>query len=198
MSVVLKKSGTQASSVDGDAEGRGGLAIALSQPKGSTARWKFSVRAQVPDGDFSIGEFTTSPPANNRLSRIVAIANCPGAKSWTVLVNLADGEGDDASLSLAVGDMTGTPGLSRVSERYKQYEDTAAAIQPILAGETVLGWTVAAGPAGATLTIDSFGVITITPNGSVSGGGGGLIDGPDTFTFAGDILSWLIEIAESA
>jgi hypothetical protein len=196
MSQQLSKAGTQATISDRD--GRGGLSIALTQPPGSDARWKFSVRASTDEVTIEVGEFITCPPSNSKLSRFVAIANCPGARDWTVMVNLIAGSDDKAVLSMAVGLMTSLPGLSRIAERYKQYEDSGPAVQAILAGETVLGWTVAAGAAGGTLTIDGFGVITITPNGSVSGGGGGLIEGPGTFTFAGDIVSWMIEIAESA
>jgi len=194
--VVLKPAGTQVSIVDSDC--RGGLSIALTQPKGSNARWKFSVRAQSDESLISIGEFTSSPPANNRLSRFVAIANCPGATGWALFVNLASGEADDAIVSLAAGLMTSVPGLSRISERYKQYEDSAAGVVNILPGETVMDWTVSAGAAAGSLTIDSNGPIIIPVNSTVSGNPGGLLQGPVTMTFAGANTSYFVEVAESA
>lgn len=195
MSQKLNAIGTQVSIRDEG--GRGGLSIALSQPKGSDARWKFSVRGDTKEGIFPLGEFITSPPGK-QLTRIVAIANCPGVNYWDLLVSLIDGDFDDSEVSLAIGDMTGESGLVRVAERYKQYSGAAAGAVSILPGETVLGWTASAGAAGGTVTINSFGAITIPVSGSMTGGGGGLIEGPVTFTFGGNITSYLIEVAESA
>jgi hypothetical protein len=195
MSVTLTRGGVQATIKDPD--GKGGLAIALSQPKGSTARWKFSVRGQTDEGVFPVGEFITCPPGRNR-SRIVAIANCPGVTNWTCFITLADGETDESEVSLAVGYMTSGPGVIRIGERYKEYQAAAPNAVPILAGETVLGWTAFAGAGGGFVTIEGFAAIPVPPNGSMSGSGGGLIEGPTTITTSGDIDGYLIEIAESA
>ena len=196
MSQQLAKAGTQATISDKD--GRGGLSIALTQPRDSDARWKFSVRASTDEVTIEIGEFITCPPSNSKLSRFVAIANCPGARDWTIIANLIGGTDDKAVLSMAVGLMTSAPGLSRIAERYKQYEDVMAGTVNILAGETVVGWTAFAGAAGGTVTIGTNGAIAVPANGSATGGGAGLIEGPITITFGGDITGYFIEVAESA
>ncbi len=187
-----------------DANGKGGLSIAFSQVQGSSARWRCSVRAKTANGTFEVGRFTVCPPTTNLRSRIVAIASCPGATHWTVLVELASGSApgneQHGKISLSVGPMGGGgPGVSRVGERPKYYSGAAAAAVAIPAGETVVGWSAFSSGAGATVTIGSGSAIPIPSSGGVAGGSGGLIEGPVTFTFAGaNLAGYLIEVAESA
>lgn len=199
MSVKLTKAGAQASVLDRD--GRGGLSIALSQPKGSTAKWQFSVRAQTDEGLFQVGSFITSPPPLGvQLSRVVAVASLPGAIEWTCFVDLVDGDQDGAMVSLAVGCCcSNTPGVVRVSERYKHYTGSAAGAVNVEAGETVIAWSAACVAVGCSVTIDSLPAIVIPNGGSIAANPAGTIEGPVTFTFTGaGISAYLVEVALSA
>ncbi len=187
-----------------DPDGLGGLAIRLSQPakingSDSTARYRFEVYAETKEGNYLVGSFATCPPGRQP-TRVVAMANCPGAKNWKIVATLVRGTSyDGAELSLAVGTPAGElPGLSRVSERFKYYTGTVPGAVNILEGETVLGWTALASGGASTVTIGSGGAIPVPSGGSMSGGGGGLIEGPITFTFGANTSGYLIEVAESA
>lgn len=191
-----------------DPDCKGGLTIFLSQNPESLAHWRFTVKARTDEGLFNVGTFCTSLPVNttgpiNRTTpgRVVAIANCPGAKDWTVSVSRAEEEIDSdppdwPEVCLAVGESIGPPGLVRVAERYTHYSGVAGAIQ-LLPGDRVVGWSAVAGAPGATLTIEALPVIVIPPNATAAGSTGGNLEGPATMTFAGT-LAYLVEIARSS
>ncbi|HXK20817.1 MAG TPA: hypothetical protein VNG33_23560 [Polyangiaceae bacterium] len=194
-----------------DASARGGLAIVLGQPRvrgvTPTARWKFEVRAHVPDGEFLVGVFSTCPPHDNSpKTRAVAMASCPGAIAWTLKVTPWPSSLEFAGMVYAsIGDPSGqAPGVVRVGERSKQYSGVAAGAVAIPAGERVIAWSAFSTAAGATVQIDQTipaivgSPIPIPNGGSASGGDAGLLNGPLLFTFAGAIGGYLIETAESA
>ena len=186
-----------------DSDGLGGLAIRLAQPPrvggvANTARYRFEVYAETDEGDYLVGTFVTCPPGR-QLTRAVAMANCPGARSWKLLISkVKDTSYDGAEVSCSVGRPSGEPGLQRVSERFKYYSGGAANNVAVLAGETVMGWTAASDAGGSSVVIDGGSTITVPPSGSMSGGGGGLIEGPLTITFGAGTISYLVEVAESA
>ncbi len=203
MSERLVAAGTQLSIADLD--GKGGLSIFVNQPKGSTAKWRFSVRCVTDEGEFFVGEFTITPPASNTdlvLTRAVGVANMPGAKEWSIFVDLADGAQDGATASLAVGCCCGNePGVSRVGERYKYYTGTAATVT-LGPDEQVIGWSAFAIAAGATVTIaagstSGGGAIPVPVGGAVSGNPAGSLTGIHTLAFAGT-SGYLVEVLESA
>lgn len=199
MAQKLSSAGLEA--VAEDKDGLGGLAVRFFQPSQSTAKWKVDLRAETDEGNYALGIFVVSPPGpTGRLSRVVAIAQLPGAKRWKALVTLVPGtEYDAGEISLSVGLPNGAaPGLIRVSERFVYDATAASAAIPIAEGETVLGWTAFAGPLGGILQIGTGSPIPIPANSSLSGGGGGLIEGPIVFDFTGDITGIYIEKAISA
>jgi len=196
-----------------DNDCRGGLAIFLGQTSKNgapiDARFRVEVRATVADGEFLVGIFSTSPPHNGSpKSRAVAMASCPGAKSWSLLVypwqqaSLANGK-IWASAGLPAGD---APGVTRVGERPKTYAGNGPGVVVIPAGERVMSWSAFSTGAGASVEIDqqlpaiSGPPIQIPAAGGVSGGGnGGVLEGPLTFTFATVAIGgYLIETLESA
>ena len=66
-------------------------AIFLSQDATSTARWDFRVQVFFDEGSIDIGAFQCEPPGIGVLpSRLVAIANCPGAIGWSVSAHCED------------------------------------------------------------------------------------------------------------
>ncbi len=201
MGQKLQNGTTQLTVTDGD--GLGGLAIRLTQParvsqSANTARYRFEVYAETDEGDSLIGVFTTCPPGS-RPSRAVAMANCPGARQWKLVITLVRGTSyDGAEVSMSVGRPLGEPGVVRVSERFKYYAGGSANIVPILAGEVVLGWTMFAEAGGASVIIDGGNTISVPSNGSMSGSGGGLLEGPIEIEFATGTDSYYVEVAESA
>ena len=196
-----------------DLDCHGGLAIALTQTRLGTAlptsRYLFEVRVKVDDGMFLLGKFSTSPPdATSPATRIVATAACPGALAYILLIRpwqLVAGEPDSygdlsGMVNVSVGDPGGQlPGVVRVGERAKYYAATPVGVVTIPAGERVLSWSAFSTGAVASVQIGAGPVINIPPNGVVSGGLGGIVEGPTTFTFAGaDFGGYYIETAESA
>lgn len=191
-----------------DPDCKGGLTIFFSQNSETQAHWRFTVKARTDEGLFNLGTFCTSLPANttgpaNRTTpgRVVAIANCPGAKDWTVSVTRAEAVLDSdppdwPEVSLAVGESIGPPGLVRVAERYTHYSGVAGAVA-LLPGDRVVGWSAIAGGGGGTLTIDALPAIVIPANATAAGSTGGNLEGPATMTFAGTI-AYLVEIARSS
>jgi hypothetical protein len=206
MSIRLNRVVAQATIDDKDC--RGGLAIHLSQPSNSLVHWKFQVFAQTDEGNLKLGIFTTSLPLQlvepdiRSPSRVVAIANCPGAKSFTLEISAVNPEDfapdvDSGTLvSVCVGDCFGPPGVVRVDERYAHYSGVDGAI--VLApGDRVVGWSAVGGPAGATVDIGTvLSPIVIPPNVTVAGSTGGNLSGPVTIIFT-DTLSYLVEVARS-
>jgi len=196
MSTRLTGAGFEA--VADDQDGKGGLAVMVTQPRGSTARYRCQLYAQTPVGNMLVGEFTVCPPTQH-LSRVVAIATCPGAVRWILTGNTVGGTvADNGLLDMAVGVPAGSePGVRRISERFKQYSGSVAAVVSLLAGETLTKWT-ANSSAGGTLLIDTNPLITIPAGVTISGGDQQLIKGPATLTFAGDIDSYIVEVAQSS
>lgn len=187
-----------------DIDGLGGLAIRLTQPAKpggvvNTAQYRFEVYAETKEGNYLVGSFATSPPGR-QLSRVVAMANCPGAKNWKLVITLVRGTAyDGGEVSMSVGRPAGElPGVTRVSERFDYYTGNAPGTVSILPGETVLGWTATASGGAGSVQIGSGGSIPVPNGGSMSGGGGGLIEGPIDFTFGTNVNGYLIEVAESA
>lgn len=205
MSVQLNRSLVQATINDPDC--RGGLAIFLSQPSDGI-RWNIRVYATLDEGLFEIGQFDTSIPENlvgpdnvRVPSRVVAMANCPGARSWTLTIVPVNPEDtpDHSTLSLGTGWCIGPPGVTRVGERYGLHSGGVDGVANIQAGERVVGWSAVAGPAGGTITFtpSTLPVITIPPNATVSGSTGGNLVGPVAMTFTGTIAH-LVEVARSS
>lgn len=203
MSVRLNRAVVQATIDDPDS--RGGLTIYLSQPVNGIS-WNIKVYAKADEGLFELGRFTTSIPQQivgqdvRTLSRVVAIANCPGAKSWTLEIARADSddEPDHSKLSMAVGCCIGPPGVTRVGERYRYYTGVDGLAQ-ILPGDRIVGWTAIAGPLGGSVVFAPSALlpVVIPPNASLSGSTGGNQEGLVNMIFAGT-LSYIIEVARSA
>jgi hypothetical protein len=60
--------------------------ISLSQEANSAAVWTINVEVHLAQGKFRLGTFTTlSPLSGQPASRVVAVANCPGAIGWAVI-----------------------------------------------------------------------------------------------------------------
>lgn len=191
-----------------DSDGKGGLVIHLSQPSNSLVHWKFLVRAKTDEGEFVIGVFTTSLPIqlvepDTRIpSRAIAIANCPGASSFTVevrLVNQVDYNPnvDDGTLvSLAVGESIGPPGVVRLNERYTHYSGVDGVVT-LAPGDRVVGWSAIGDAVAGSVQIGALlPPIVIPPNATVAGSTGGNLEGPVTMTFT-NTLAYLVEIARS-
>lgn len=195
-----------------DADCKGGLAIMLTQTRMSnlllTSRYRIAVRAKTDDGEFLVGTFSTCPPGDaTPQSRVVAMASCPGALTWTLLVDAWEDPdfpglgvfGDlSGSIYAAAGEPGGQmPGVVRVGERRKYYSGTAPGTVNILAGERVTSWSAFAAGAGATVTIGGGSAIPLPTGGGVAGNGSGITDGPIAVVFAAT-AGYLIEVAESA
>ncbi len=190
-----------------DSEGRGGLSIFLGQSNGDITRWRFEVWASVGDGLLLVGRFTTCAPHDNSpRTRLVATAAVPGAQSYTLRVKPAKPVAGETWLYkgevfASVGDPGGQlPGVQRVNERPKYYAGSVAALLDIPPGERVVSWSVFSTGAGAALRVGATGDLIPIPTGAgVSGGDGGLVEGPIRFVMTGpNFGGYLIEVAESA
>jgi hypothetical protein len=62
--------------------------IYLSQEATSQASWRFIVRALFDEGAVTMGDFEAEPPGPGVIpSRLVAVANAPGAIGWAISAN---------------------------------------------------------------------------------------------------------------
>lgn len=154
------KAGSQFATIDGGEVGEG-LAIFFSQDATTSVRWRLEVSASLDDGsERLVGSFYVSPPlATNplgALTRQVAAAVCPGAKSWSVVCYAAGGPiaapEQGASIELASSKCCTAPvGLSRVSERYGYYAGVVGGVAAsinLLPGQTVTRISATATGAG--------------------------------------------------
>lgn len=215
MSQKLGRGITQISTNGGGQAGdHESCAIFLSQPPGSIARWVISVRAHTSEGDFEIGKITTCPPrAGSLFSRCVAIATCPGATNWTLVVMPAtiagEPQSDEQSAIAAIDGRSSpnaTPGVVRPNERTRIYSSGSANDPPFSAslniqpGEVVRGWSAFTSVATGSVTIQGIpdeNPIPLPSGGTVSMGGGVGFEGPLTFQFA-DVQGYVVEVGESA
>lgn len=74
------------------------VGIYLTEDPKSTTRWEILVSAKTMEGDFCVGRVLTIGPASNPLvresaSRLVAIANAPGAMGWSVTLRAFNADG---------------------------------------------------------------------------------------------------------
>jgi hypothetical protein len=74
--------------ISDDGKRRSGMSLFISEPanvggRANTAQWKIEVYVQTAEGEFLLGTVTTSSVASGaRAARAVALAYCPGARSW--------------------------------------------------------------------------------------------------------------------
>lgn len=164
--------GVQFAGLD-DSDSGEGLAIFCSQDGNAACRWRVLVKARIDQGLYDMGEFYISPPIvaaapAGRLSRLVAIAVCPGAIGWSVEMSAVKGAEaipyETADIILASSKCCmGSAGLERVSERYGYVSGTGTQNFTVLAGMKVTG----------------IGAIGLTGGGSIVINGGNTILVPD-------------------
>lgn len=132
---------------DGDAGE--GLSIFLSQDLESVTRWHFEVYAKLDNSsELFVGDFLTTPPDGTtpagRPTRMVALAVCPGAVNWSVIVYPEAGseaaEPEVCNVTLASSKCCTAPvGVTRVGERYSYRAGAAPgpAVFTVLPGRVV-------------------------------------------------------------
>lgn len=121
-----------------------GLSIFISQAETDTIRWRLDVSASLDNGsEIAVGTFYLSPPSaalpNDRLTRLVAIAVCPGAVKWSVTCSAISPESNETiNIELASSKCCTAPcGLSRVSERYDYIAGSGTTAVFLVPGQTV-------------------------------------------------------------
>lgn len=197
---------TQHATFDGSGGGEG-LAIFFSQEGGAIARYRFQVSAITNDGTLQVGTFYSSPPnatiINGNLTRLLAIAVCPGAISWAVDIRrMVIGEGalskETAEVTLASSKCcTGPAGVRRVDERFAYHAGAGAGTVTLLAGQTVTGISAVGTGPGGTVIIGGGDTITVTTGIGMSLEPKGLIS-PGVPAIAFTNVDWVIEYLESA
>ncbi len=130
-----------------DADAGEGLSIFFSQAAADIVRWRLDVYARLDNGaELAVGTFWVSPPPAvfpfDRLTRLVAIAVCPGAVNWSVTCSAqTPGSNEDATIELFSSKCCTAPaGVKRVSERYGYLSGVAGGApvsQAILPGQTI-------------------------------------------------------------
>jgi hypothetical protein len=206
--VQIKPGSDTAVEFSSDAGGSG-LAIYLSDPGTLELTWRLEVYAYTARGRTFVGQITTrTPPAAvgsnypRSRSRLVAIANCPGVKNWSVVARYASPAPYPdavAELELTSSETTSGPfGIVPQSERYHYLAGTGNGSQAFVGGQRIQSWAAFATGAGATVTIAGAGgtTIPISTAGNVRGDPGGTLEGA-TFTFAGGVTGWFIEWKEN-
>ncbi len=191
-----------------DSDAGEGLAIFLSQASTDLVRWRIEVSAKLDTGANSlVGIIYTSPPRATSpepgpLSRLVGIAVCPGAVSWSVSVTPAISslysENESADFTLTSSKCCTAPsGLVRVSERYGYI---ASAVSPSnwfpQPGQTITKIS-ARGTGAGTVQIGAGNPNIVVANGLE------VILEPKAPIQAGTVItftncSWFIEYLESA
>ncbi len=205
---IQAKGGNAYAALD-DSDAGEGVAIFFSQAADSEQRWRLDIYARLDTGaDSLVGTVYVSPPnASNPqgpLTRQVAAAVCPGAKSWSVAVNAALITGQTAANEYAAIELTSSRcctapvGVSRVSERYGVIASVANAPQTlnILPGQTVTEITAVGHGGGGTITV--LGVsIAVAAGATVRLNPKALIPaGVNALGFNG--VDWSVEYLESA
>jgi hypothetical protein len=119
-----------------------GLSIYLSQSSDAQARWNFEVYAKLDSGEnYYVGQFDTTNPGGTtppgKPTRLVAIAVCPGATSWSVIVTPSVGAqaapNEVANVTLSSSKCCTAPaGLQRVGERYSYRAGVAVGAVPFI------------------------------------------------------------------
>lgn len=148
-----------------------GLAIFFSQNGDATARFRFLVKAILDQGEIQVGEFYSSPPSSaaplGALSRMIAGAVCPGARSWAVDVSCVGSPtipNETQEVILASSRCYAEVGIQRVGERYNYAAN---------AGAGSFTFTVLAG-----MKVTGIAAIGLTGGGSIIIGGGATITVP--------------------
>lgn len=198
-------------------------AIFLNEIASSTAQWLLEVSCQVSTGERHVVANILTTPLRRVLTGNVpnkpggrAIARCsmPDARVWYVRGQLARVFGDPdaeppvpapkgslATLVVSASQSNGNAqavelleGTLIPAQAYDLDSDAAAGATVVPSGALVQQISASAGPAGATITIGSLGVVTVPPNGGMN-----LAPGVPlslytdlTITFGGDITSRLV------
>ncbi len=205
MSRVNSQGGTQEFAFD-DIDAGEGVAVFFSQGGEAVGRYRFILKAIIDEGMYDVGEFYSSPPGATdipgRLSRMIAGAVCPGAKSWRVAVTpVKDFEGllpsdETAEVILASTRCYAQMGVTRVAERYNYVANFGTTSFRILAGMRVTGITALGLPGDGSVTIGGGDTILVPDGISVNLEPGASIV-PNTNIAFGN-CDWVIEYMESA
>lgn len=205
---INSKLGVQHATYDSETAGEG-LAIFFSQNAGDVSRYRFQVKAITDQGTLQVGQFFVSPPGattpTGPLTRMVAGAVCPGAKSWAVEISCADTEitPETANVTLTSSKCCTAPvGVSRVGERYFYLAGNVlggAVTLPIALGRKLTSWAVAAssGTNGAVqLSANNASIVTVPAGFTASAEPKAQFDGAETITFTN--VTYFAEFLESA
>lgn len=196
------------------------IAIRVTQPASSDASWILSIYAIGEHSRSLLGTVTTSPPGPGRASnRLVAIAQCPGTRTWVVEARPAGGpDGLDELLEEGgAGGWLSVEGCEPMlggccaiipldGSQLGGYGHGVAAAPGVIAvpaGAWVRSWTVIAAAAGqATLDIGYPPFLAAQPQITIPAGASlsdaldrGELGGPVTFTLAGDVVSAVVRWA---
>lgn len=204
------KAGSQFAALD-DSDAGEGLAIFFSQSDTDTTRWRLEVSATLDNGaEKLVGFFYVSPPNATTplgtLTRQVAAAVCPGAKSWSVMCRPSGGPiaaaEQTADIELASSKCCTAPvGVTRVGERYGYMAGVVPNVVTsfaVLPGQTITR-IVANNNTGVlgSISINGGGSIPIPTGTSITLEPKGVIPpGPAALTFLN--AEWVAEYTESA
>lgn len=183
------------------------VSIFFSQSADDVTRWRLEVYAHLDTGsDLLVGTMFVSPPnatvVVGQLTRLVGIAVCPGAETWSVVANASEGaenaneETADLRLFSSRG-YTAPAGLYRVGERYGYYAGVAGGApvsQAILPGQTVTRVQAVGTAAGGV----SLGTLITVPNGTTLVLEPKALIPPSATAFSFLNVDWVIEYLESA
>lgn len=197
--------GVQEASYDSSEAGEG-LAIFFSQGPSDTGRYRFLVKARLDEGVIQVGEFYSSPPGATSplgaLSRMVAGAICPGARTWSVDVSCV-GSPDKPSpeenpeIILASSKCcTGPVGLSRVNERYAYSSGSGTANFTVRAGMKITGIAAIGLTGGGSIVIAGGNTITVPESIAANPEPKAPIAPNSVIAFAN--VDWIVEYLESA
>lgn len=202
---VQAKDTSQVAYLD-DGDSGEGLSIFVSQSETDTIRWRLDVSASLDNGsELAVGTFYLSPPSaalpNDRLTRLVAIAVCPGAVKWSVTCTaISPGSNETINIELASSKCCTAPcGLSRVSERYDYIAGSGTTAVFLVPGQTVTRINLFGLGGGGTASIQGGPNIPVAAAQSVTLEPKGLLDVSLTgSTISITNLGFSIEYLESA
>ena len=205
---INSKLGTQHATYDGQDAGEG-LAIFFSQGPEDVSRFRFQVKAITSEGTLQVGQFFSSPPnatsPTGPLTRMLAAAVCPGAKSWAVDITCEDSSvtPETAEVRLVSSKCCTAPvGVTRVGERYLYVAGNVlggTTTFQIPIGRKLTSWGVVASGVGngsVQLSANTADIITV-PNGFTAGAEPkAQFDGRESITFTN--VTYFAEFLEGA
>lgn len=181
------------------------IALTLTEPSGTAARWRIRLDAELSDGSMgTVGTLTTRTPATSGgvAARVIGCASCPGAVAWHAVVEQVDTAGAAARAVLGAAVAPGSVDRAEVIPNRPhalaldyQTRTGLTGAEIIEAGRRIVAISatvVATAPVAGTIAIPGSETITVPPGNQVTVEPDEDLIGPITVTFA-NTTAYVIE-----